>query len=212
MGSTPVIENSEANFSNGRKAEAPARAVAEFTDIFCSIGVRHSRLRFNPRHCPRTRAPSGRKNCPERTGLLVGTERQWSHCGGAPKPTKCTPPAPSLVRGFGVVAARKRPLQPTRDPNHVSQETAIKQDLPDGFKAHLGSCDAPQQTQRPSYCNHNGGNGLAGPLGPRLFDSGGARKKLGLTLVSEKTGDERVYRVVASDISPKRKSRGRKVA
>jgi hypothetical protein len=39
------------------------------------------------------------------------------------------------------------------------------------------------------------------------------RKKLGLTLVSEKTDEERVYRVIASDISPKRKSRpGRKVA
>ena len=39
------------------------------------------------------------------------------------------------------------------------------------------------------------------------------RKKLGLALVSEKTGDERVYRVIASDIPPKRKSRpGRKVA
>ena len=39
------------------------------------------------------------------------------------------------------------------------------------------------------------------------------RKKLGLTLVSEKTGDERVYRVVGSDIPPKRKGRlGRKAA
>jgi Protein of unknown function (DUF3489) len=38
-------------------------------------------------------------------------------------------------------------------------------------------------------------------------------KKLGLTLVSEKTGEERVYRVIASDISPKRKGRlGRKAA
>jgi hypothetical protein len=37
-------------------------------------------------------------------------------------------------------------------------------------------------------------------------------KKLDLTLVSENTGEERVYRVVASDIPPKRKSRGRKVA
>jgi DDE superfamily endonuclease len=38
---------------------------------------------FNLRHCPRTHAPSGRKNCPERTELLLGTERQWSHCGSA---------------------------------------------------------------------------------------------------------------------------------
>jgi hypothetical protein len=39
------------------------------------------------------------------------------------------------------------------------------------------------------------------------------RKKLGLTLVSEKTGEERVYRILTKDISPKRKSRpGRKAA
>ncbi|MGI8568321.1 MAG: hypothetical protein ACR2KT_04265 [Methylocella sp.] len=35
--------------------------------------------------------------------------------------------------------------------------------------------------------------------------------KLGLTLVSEKTGEERVYRIVANAVSPKRKARpGRK--
>jgi hypothetical protein len=39
------------------------------------------------------------------------------------------------------------------------------------------------------------------------------RTKLGLTLVSEKTGDVRVYRIVANDVSPKRKARsGRKAA
>jgi hypothetical protein len=39
------------------------------------------------------------------------------------------------------------------------------------------------------------------------------RKKLGLTLVSEKTGEQRVYRVIVSDIPTKRKRRpGRKAA
>ena len=39
------------------------------------------------------------------------------------------------------------------------------------------------------------------------------RKKLKLTLVSEKTGKERVYRIVAKDASPKRKGKsGRKAA
>src|ERR1700730_8611120 len=39
------------------------------------------------------------------------------------------------------------------------------------------------------------------------------RTKLGLTLVSEKTGEARVYRIVANDVSPKRKARpGRKAA
>ena len=39
------------------------------------------------------------------------------------------------------------------------------------------------------------------------------RTKLGLTLVSEKTGEVRVYRIVANDVSPKRRARsGRKAA
>ena len=39
------------------------------------------------------------------------------------------------------------------------------------------------------------------------------RKKLGLTLLSEKPGEERIYRIVAKDIAPKRKDRSaRKVA
>ena len=39
------------------------------------------------------------------------------------------------------------------------------------------------------------------------------RRKLGLTLLSEKPGEERIYRIVAKDVAPKRKGKpGRKAA
>jgi hypothetical protein len=51
------------------------------------------------------------------------------------------------------------------------------------------------------------------PHSARGFLTAVVRTKLGLTLVSGKTGEERVYRIVANDVSPKHKGRpGRNAA
>jgi hypothetical protein len=50
------------------------------------------------------------------------------------------------------------------------------------------------------------------PHSVRGFLAGVVRNKLGLTLVSEKSGEQRVYRIVAKAAAPKRKGRGARKA
>jgi Protein of unknown function (DUF3489) len=45
------------------------------------------------------------------------------------------------------------------------------------------------------------------PHSVRGFLTAVVRKKLGLTLLSDKPGEERIYRIVAKDVAPKRKGR-----
>jgi hypothetical protein len=46
----------------------------------------------------------------------------------------------------------------------------------------------------------------------RGFLTAVVRKKFGLTLLSEKPGEERIYRIMAQDVAPKRKSRSGRTA
>jgi hypothetical protein len=60
---------------------------------------------------PELQPPSGRKNCPERTGLLLGTERHCSHCGSAKSSPGIPPRRLHRLCGASVVAAQAASTQ-----------------------------------------------------------------------------------------------------
>jgi hypothetical protein len=114
------------------------------------------------------------------------------------------------VRGFGGSGAR-RCFNPAGDPNHVTQETISNKARRANSKQDqvLAMLHSKQGATIATMMQATGWQ----PHSARCFLTAVVRKKLGLTLVSEKTGEERVYRVIANDIPPKRKGRpGRKVA
>ena len=99
------------------------------------------------------------------------------------------------------------------DPDNVIEKTVttLGQAQPSGFETGPGSRDAPTQTGC-DHRDHHAGNRLAAPLRPRLLDGGGAQKARPDTRL-RKDGEERIYHIVANDVSPKRKGRsGHKAA
>jgi Protein of unknown function (DUF3489) len=110
--------------------------------------------------------------------------------------------SPSKTKIARAKSVGKRSAKPERMPS-ASIGSGTKQ------QAVLALLREPQGTTIATIMKATGWQ----PHSVRGFLTAVVRKKLGLTLLSEKPGEERVYRIVAKDVAPKRKGKpGRKAA
>jgi Protein of unknown function (DUF3489) len=108
----------------------------------------------------------------------------------------------SKTKIAGAKSVAKRSAKPERMPS-ASTASGTKQE------AVLALLREPQGTTIATIMQATGWQ----PHSVRGFLTAVVRKKLGLTLLSEKPGEARVYRIMAKDVAPKRKDRsGRKAA
>jgi Protein of unknown function (DUF3489) len=127
-----------------------------------------------------------------------GAERRY-HQKDPPMSQSKSPSKTKIARAKSVA---KRSTKPGRMPA-ASTGTGTKQE------AILALLREPQGTTIATIRKATGWQ----PHSVRGFLTAVVRKKLGLTLLSEKPGEERIYRIVPKDIVPKQKGRsGRKVA